>query len=473
VAPPPLEVNRTTTDIPSVHPTIFKAYDVRGLVPEELDAEGALAIGRAFARTRGGGARVVVGRDMRESGIELAAAFVRGLRAEGVDVIDVGRVSTPIVYFATSALGAAGGAMVTASHNPGAYNGIKLCGEQARPIGIESGLAEVRDLALDLHGRSCGAPRGSERRMDVRERYAESLLALFPARPRLRVAVDCGNGIAGEANEALLAALPLEVERLYFEPDGSFPNHEADPLKLENLRDLREAVRRSVAQLGIAFDGDGDRAVFIDERAEPVPADLMTALLATAAFEHGLLGASTGARVVYDLRSSRAVPRAIERAGGVPVRCRVGHAFMKARMREQGACFGGELSGHYYFRFPAGYVADDGAAAALMVLQAMEAGARPLSELWQRFRSHAQSGEINRRVSDVGATLERVRQAFPDGKADRLDGLTIEHDDWWFNLRPSNTEPLLRLNLEASTRAEMERRRDQLLELISEPESLA
>ncbi len=444
---------------------IFKAYDVRGLVPEQLDADAALAIGRAFARYTKGGT-VVVGRDMRQSGIELRAAFVRGVRAEGADVVDVGRVSTPILYYATSALGAAGGAMITASHNPGAYNGIKLCAEQARPIGIESGLAEIRDLAVELARAPCGPVRGGERSEQIRERYARSLLELFPARPRLRVAVDCGNGIAGEANDGLLSALPLEIERLYFEPDGSFPNHEADPIKLENLDDLREAVRRGGAQLGIAFDGDGDRAVFVDERAEPVPADLMTALLTSTAFDRALLGAGPASSVVYDLRSSRIVPRTIESKGGRPVRSRVGHAFMKARMREHDACFGGELSGHYYFRFPAGYVADDGAAAVLMVLQAIELLGRPLSELWERFRVYAQSGEINRRVSDVEATLERVRRAFPEARADRLDGLTLEFDDWWCNLRPSNTEPLLRLNLEASTPAELERRRDQLLELI-------
>jgi phosphomannomutase len=444
---------------------IFKAYDIRGLVPEELDVDAALAIGRAFARRLKAGP-IVVGRDMRESGIELRAAFVRGLRAEGADVIDVGRVSTPMLYFATCALSAAGGAMITASHNPGAYNGIKLCAERARPIGIESGLLEIRDLALVLGAGARGAARGSERREDVSQRYRDSLLALFPARPRLRVAVDCGNGIAGEANRALLAALPLELERLYFDPDGSFPNHEADPMKLENLRDLRAAVRRSGAALGVAFDGDGDRAVFVDERGEPVPADLMTALLAATAFDHALLGAGPGAHVVFDLRSSRVVPQTIEHKGGVAVRSRVGHAFMKAAMRESGACFGGELSGHYYFRFPAGYVADDGAAAMLLALQALELGARPLSGLWQRFRIYAQSGEINRSVADLEATLERVRRAFPDGRADTLDGLTVSFDDWWFNLRPSNTEPLLRLNLEAPNRAEVDRHLSHLLGLI-------
>jgi len=446
-------------------PAIFKAYDIRGLYPEELDARGALAIGRAFARKVGPGP-VAVGFDMRTSADALREAFVAGLRAEGSDVIEIGRVSTPILYFATTVLRAVGGAMITASHNPGAYNGFKLCGPSAVPIGIESGLREIRDTALALEGQPAPAARGTRRSEDVKERYYASLLELFPARPKLRAVIDAGNGIAGEAYAGLLDRLPLQATRLYFEPDGSFPNHEADPLKLENLEDLQHAVRTERADLGIAFDGDGDRAVFVDETGEPIPADLMTALFCEVILERKLLGAGPGSAMLYDLRSSRIVPETLLARGAVPIRSRVGHAFMKAVMRERDACFGGELSGHYYFRFPAGYIADDGAAAMLLLLEALDARRRPLSELWRPYRRYRQSGEINRRVADVPAMLARVRAAHPQGEADELDGLTVTYTDWWFNLRPSNTEPLLRLNLEAANDAELAHKRDALLALI-------
>ncbi len=446
-------------------PAIFKAYDIRGLYPEELDARGALAIGRAFARKVGPGA-VAMGFDMRTSAAVLREAFVTGLRAEGADVIDIGRVSTPILYFATTHLRAVGGAMITASHNPGAYNGFKLCGPNAVPIGIESGLREIRDAALELAGQAAPPARGTLRSEDVKARYYESLLELFPARPRLRAVIDAGNGIAGEAYGGLLDRLPLRTTRLYFEPDGSFPNHEADPLKHENLRDLRRAVLAERADLGIAFDGDGDRAVFVDETGEPIPADLMTALFCEVILERKLLGAGTGAAMLYDLRSSRIVPETLRARGAVPIRSRVGHAFMKAVMRERGACFGGELSGHYYFRFPSGYIGDDAAAAMMLVFEALAARKPPLSKLWRPYLRYRQSGEINRRVADVPATLARVRAAHSGGVADELDGLTVSYPDWWFNLRPSNTEPLLRLNLEASSDAEVAAKRDALLALI-------
>ncbi|HTO70459.1 MAG TPA: phosphomannomutase/phosphoglucomutase [Myxococcota bacterium] len=446
-------------------PAIFKAYDIRGLVPEELDARGALAIGRAFGR-HVQGSPVVVGWDMRASAQDLRNAFVSGLRAEGRDVLEIGRVSTPMLYFATASSRAAAGAMITASHNPGRYNGFKLCAQNAVPIGIESGLAQVRDRALQLADEPTPATRGSVSSRDPKLEYYAMLLDLFPARPRLRAVVDAGNGIAGEALLGLFERLPLDLTQLYFEPDGSFPNHEADPLKAENLHDLQRAVREKGADLGIAFDGDGDRAVFVDETGEAVPADLMTALFCDVILERGLLGARPGVPILYDLRSSRIVPETLRARGAEPVRGRVGHAFMKAVMRERGACFGGELSGHYYFRFPAGYIADDGAAAMLLLLEALAARRRPLSELWRPYRKYRQSGEINRRVADVPATLARVRAQFADGAADELDGLTISYPDWWFNLRPSNTEPLLRLNLEAPDDASLARRRDQILALV-------
>jgi phosphomannomutase len=445
--------------------SIFKAYDVRGLYPEEIDGEAALAIGRALAQQLGGG-RVVVGVDMRASGVVLKRALLEGLRAEGVEVLDIGRVATPMVYFATAALGAAGGVMITASHNPAAYNGMKICGAQAVPIGIDSGLAEVRERVSGLLGKPAGPARAALQAVDVGPRYWQSLLEMFPARPSLHVAIDAGNGIAGEAMNGLLEQLPLRVSRLYFEPDGSFPHHEADPLKAENLEDLRREVRARRADLGVALDGDGDRAVFVDEQGEAIPADLMSALLADVVLERGLLGATPGCRIIHDLRSSRVVPETVRARGAQPVRSRVGHAYMKARMREADGCFGGELSGHYYFRFPTGYVADDAAAAVMLVLTALALRPRPLSELWRPYRRYCQSGEINSRVADVKATLARVRAAYPDGEADELDGLTVSYDDWWFNLRPSNTEPLLRLNLEAPTPAELEDRRKRLLGII-------
>ena len=351
-------------------PAIFKAYDVRGLYPEQLDAAAASAIGLALAETWGEG-RVVVGRDMRASGEVLLDALVGSLRGRGVNVIDIGRVATPMLYFATRALEADGGVMITASHNPAAYNGLKLCGRAAVPIGIESGLARIRDRALELHGKSPGRARAELERTDIRAAYYASLLEMFPARPRLSLVVDAGNGIAGEALSGLLDQLPLRTGRLFFEPDGRFPNHEADPLKRENLRDLQREVSARSADLGLALDGDGDRAVFVDEAGDPVPADLMTALLAEVVLEEGLLRSGPGSRLVYDLRSSRVVAETIRAHASVAVRSRVGHAFMKARMREQDACFGGELSGHYYFRFPSGYVADDAAAALLLVLSAL------------------------------------------------------------------------------------------------------
>jgi phosphomannomutase len=448
-----------------VNPGVFKAYDIRGLVPQELDARGALAIGRAVAQHLGSGP-IAVGFDMRESAQELRAALLRGLRAEGVDVIDVGRVSTPILYYATATARARGGVMITASHNPGGYNGFKLCGQNAVPIGIESGLADIRDRALALENAPAPAERGKVSQLDAKPGYYASLLSLFPARPRLRAVIDAGNGIAGEAVSGLLDQLPLQVKRLYFEPDGTFPHHEADPLKAENLEDLQRAVRAEKADLGIAFDGDGDRAVFVDEKGDAVPADLMTALFCDVMLERGLLGAHQGIPILYDLRSSRIVPETILARGGEPVRSRVGHAFMKAVMRERGACFGGELSGHYYFRFPAGYIADDGAAAMMLLLESLALRNQPLSTLWRPYRRYRQSGEINRRIADVPATLKRVRAAFPNGKSDELDGLTVSFPDWWFNLRPSNTEPLLRLNLEAPDDASLAAHRDELLRLL-------
>lgn len=445
--------------------SIFKAYDIRGLVPEQLAAADAYAIGRATARFLAGfrPGPVAVGQDARKSSPELAAALVRGLTDEGSDVLDLGLVSTPMLSFAVDHLRAAGGAMVTASHNPGQYNGLKVCREHAIPIGGASGLHEIEALSKSLAGAAPAARRGRVETRDVRGAYVDHVLALGPKScPPLHVAIDCGNGMGSIGLDPALARLPLQVERLYFEPDGAFPNHEADPLKTENLRDLMAAVKRSGAVLGVAFDGDGDRAMFVDEQARPIPADRITALLARP-----LLRRHPGARVLYDLRSSRATAEAIAAAGGVPEMCRVGHSFVKAAMRENGAVFAGELSGHFYFRFSDTLVADDGLAAFMALLDLLAAEGRPISSLVAPLDRYHATGEINRKVRDVGkvlAAVERDHAGAPE--VSHLDGLLVRYSDWWFNLRPSNTEPLLRLNLEAATHEKMVAERDRLLARI-------
>jgi phosphomannomutase len=443
---------------------IFKAYDIRGVVPEELDARAAYCIGRATARFLGS-PEVTVGRDARRSSPLLFDALVRGLGDEGSPVVDLGLVCTPMLYHAVEHLGAGGGVMITASHNPARYNGFKICREHAIPIGEASGLREIERLAS-----KAAQPQASEahsrrlRRADLRAAYVDHVLRIAARIPKLRVAIDCGNGMAGVAIEPLLERLPLEVERLYFEPDGTFPNHEADPLKPENLRDLCAAVRRSSADLGVAFDGDADRAIFVDERGEPVASDLVTALLARR-----LLRQHPGGLVLYDLRSSRVTAEEIAAAGGRAEMCRVGHSFVKQRMRETGAIFAGELSGHMYFRFSPTLVVDDGIAGFVALLDAIGAEGKRLSELVAPLRRYAATGEINRRVRDIPellAAIEREHAAAPE--ISHLDGLLVRYPDWWFNLRPSNTEPVVRLNLEADTPQRMKDRRDEILARIAE-----
>ncbi|MEE2679142.1 MAG: phosphomannomutase/phosphoglucomutase [Myxococcota bacterium] len=440
--------------------TIFKAYDIRGVVPDQLDAEAAHRIGRAAARHLGGRA-VALGRDARRSSPELHEALVRGISAEGSDVVDLGLVSTPMLYYAVDALGLDGGIMLTASHNPAQYNGMKICREHAIPIGEASGLRDIERIAGELRTAETASARGSVRREDVAAGYVDHVLRVGTGRPRLSVAVDCGNGMASVGLEPLLERLELQVERLYFEPDGTFPNHEADPLKTENLEDVSAAVRRVGADFGVAFDGDGDRAVFVDETGEPIPSDLMTGLLARR-----VLAREPGGTVLYDLRSSRVTAEEIEAAGGRAEMCRVGHSYVKARMREVDAAFAGELSGHFYFRFSPTLVADDGIAAFVALLDTLATAGRPLSELVAPLRRYSASGEINRRVEDIPGLLEAIESEQAGAEVSHLDGLLVRYPDWWFNLRPSNTEPVLRLNLEANSEAEMARRRDALLARI-------
>jgi phosphomannomutase len=439
---------------------IFKAYDIRGVVPDELDGGDAYRVGRGTARFLGASS-IAVGRDARESSPELFEALVRGITEEGADVVDLGLVCTPLLYFATERLATDGGVMITASHNPARYNGFKICREHAIPIGEATGLKQIERLAEQAGDKAPAVARGTVRSQDLRAEYAEHVLSVGSGRPHLRVAIDCGNGMAAVGLEPVLARLDLEVERLYFEPDCTFPNHDADPLKVENLRDVCEAVKRSGADLGVAFDGDADRAVFVDEQGEPVSSDLVTALLA-----RHVLRQHPGGRVLYDLRSSRVTAEEIEAAGGTAEMCRVGHSFVKARMREVDAVFAGELSGHFYFRFTPTLVADDGIAALIALLDVLASEERPLSQLVAPLRRYAASGEINRRVDDIPGLLASIEAEHAAAEISHLDGLLVRYADWWFNLRPSNTEPVLRLNLEADTEERMVELRDALLARI-------
>jgi phosphomannomutase len=443
---------------------VFKAYDVRGTVPDQLDEELVRAVGNAFAQlvaVPGAARRVVVGHDMRPSSPVLAAAFADGVTAAGVDVVMIGLASTDELYYASGRLGVPG-AMFTASHNPAHYNGIKLCRAHAAPVGEESGLREVRELVAG--GRWVeAATAGTIQRLDVLADYAAYLRGLTPvAGRRLTVVVDAGNGMAGLTAPAVLDPLDLEVVPLYFELDGTFPHHEANPIEPANLLDLQRAVLDHGADVGLAFDGDADRCFAVDERGEPVSPSALTALIADRE-----LGKEPGARVIHNLITSRAVPEIVLERGGVPVRTRVGHSFIKATMAETGAVFGGEHSGHFYFRDF--WRADSGMLAALHLLAALAGQDRPLSELLAGYTRYVASGEVNSTVADVAAATARVRDAFaaqPGTTVDHLDGLTVTHADWWFNVRASNTEPLLRLNAEAADVRQMTSLRDRVLALI-------
>ncbi len=454
-------------------PEIFKAYDIRGVVPDELSAETAEAVGAAFVQVTGA-ATVVVARDMRTSSPALAAAFARGATACGADVVDAGLGSTDLLYYASGSLGLPG-AMFTASHNPARYNGMKLCRAGAVPIGAETGLVEIRDAAAAWLDRPRPAARAGEVvRRDLLTGYAEHLRTLvdLSGLRTLRVVVDAGNGMAGHTVPAVLGpeAVPsVELVPLYFELDGTFPNHEANPIEPDNLRDLSKAVVEHQADIGLAFDGDADRCWVIDERGESVSPSAITALVATRE-----LAKYPGATIIHNLITSRAVPEIVAEHGGVPLRTRVGHSFIKAEMARTGAVFGGEHSAHYYFRDF--WYADSGMLAALHVLAALGEGDLPLSRLLAGHTRYSASGEINSRVADQAAAIARVRAAYTDGSAgdgaaggvtlDDLDGLTVSGPDWWFNVRPSNTEPLLRLNAEAADEEKMATLRDRVLAIV-------
>jgi len=447
---------------------IFKAYDIRGVVPTELDEAMARKIGHAFARLLSA-RRLIVGQDMRTHSPALADAVSEGMRDAGADVVRLGLASTPMTYFAIGSQPCDGGLCVTASHNPGRYNGMKLCREGARPVSMATGIGEIEAMCAEPYPGP-GARRGKEERIDLLEAYAEHVVRFAELERPIHVAIDAANGMAGYTLPRVLARLPaIRTDSLYMEPDGSFPNHEANPLKEENLVDVKRLVASSGAAVGVAFDGDADRCSFVDETGETVGADLMTALLAPR-----FLARHPGAPIVYDLRSSWVVPEEIERHGGVPLRERVGHSFIKATMREQGAVFGGELSGHFYFA--ENFTTDSGVIAMMSALSLLTASERPFSELVRGLRRYHATGEINFHVADKDAAIARLESEFAEGRQDHLDGITVEYGDlsseswWWFNVRASNTEPLLRLNLEASTAALRDEKRERLISLLGQPE---
>ncbi len=442
-------------------PKVFKAYDVRGLYPTELDEEGAYAIGRAYAE-HFEPARIAVGRDMRLSSPAMAEAAMRGVTDAGVDVLDVGLVGTEMVYFAVGELDLDGGIEVTASHNPKEYTGMKIVRRGALPVGGESGLLDVRDRATAGFRDKPERP-GRVEQYDIWPAFVDRVLSFVDvsAIAPLRVVIDAANGMAGVMLPPVLERLPIEAVRYFFEPDGSFPNHEPNPLLPENREFIIARTREEEADFGVAFDGDADRCFFVDDTGEFVPGDFVTAL-----FAESILGKQPGQKVIYDIRASWAVPETIERAGGTPLVNRVGHAYIKHRMRQEDAVFAGEVSGHYYFRDFS--QADSGVIPFLLMLELVSQRGRKLSEILEPYRErYFITGELNTPVSDVALKLRELEERFgAEGEVSHLDGISIVGDDWHMNVRPSNTEPLLRLNLEARSRELMERKRDEVLSVI-------
>jgi phosphomannomutase len=441
-------------------PKVFKAYDVRGIYPAELDEEGAYAIGRAYVEEFEP-RKIAVGRDMRLSSPAMAAAAIRGAVDGGGDVLDLGMVGTEMMYFAVGELGLDGGFEVTASHNPKEYTGMKIVRRGALPVGGDSGLLKIRDRAQAGFGES--QKRGTVSEHDIWPAYVDRVLSFVDvdAIKPLRVVIDAANGMAGVMLPPILERLPIDAVPYFFEPDGSFPNHEPNPLLPENREFIVAKMREAGADLGVAFDGDADRCLFVDDTGEFVPGDFVTTLLAES-----ILHKEPGGKVIYDLRASWAVPETVERAGGVPLINRVGHAFIKQRMREEHAVFGGEVSGHYYFRDFS--QADSGVVPFLLMLELLSKRGQKLSDLLRPLRErYFITGELNTPVPDVAVKLQELKERFgPEGEVSHLDGISVDAQDWHMNVRPSNTEPLLRLNLEARSPELMERKRDEVLEVI-------
>jgi phosphomannomutase len=443
-------------------PKVFKAYDVRGIYPSELDEDGGYAVARAYVE-QFEPRRIAVGRDMRLSGAAMVEAVIRGATDGGAEVLDLGLVATEMLYFAVGELGLDGGICVTASHNPKEYTGMKIVRHGALPVGGDSGLLDVRDRAVSGFDEPRGQTPGRVQAYDVWPQWVERVLSFVDVeriRP-LRLVIDAANGMAGAMLPPVLERLPVEAARCFFDPDGSFPNHEPNPLLPENREFIVRKTLEEGAELGVAFDGDADRCFFVDDTGEFVPGDFVTALIAES-----VLHKEPGAKVIYDVRASWAVPETIERAGGVPLMNRVGHAYIKHRMREEGAAFGGEVSGHYYFRDFS--QADSGVVPFLLMLELISERGQKLSEILRPYRDrYFLTGEVNTPVADVPLKLQELKDRFgADGRVSDLDGVSVDAKDWHFNVRPSNTEPLLRLNLEARSRELMERKRDEVLDVI-------
>lgn len=447
---------------------IFKAYDIRGTYPDQLDETTAFSVGYHFRdlldeEDLALGPVVVVSRDMRSHSVPMARALKDGLRASGVRVIDIGVADTPQNYFGTGFLGASGGIQVTASHNPAVYNGFKMSRRDAIPVSYETGIAVLEMLVMGSDVATDLPPQAGEEERSVFDEYSEHVLAeVTTLEPRLALAADAANGMA-TIYLPILDKLNVELTPLYFELDGNFPNHEANPLKSENLVDVEEAVKEHGCDLGVAFDGDADRAILIDETGTAISADKITGLLAPR-----FLRTEPGATIVYDLRSSWATKEAIEEAGGVPLRERVGHSFMKATMREHNSPFGGELAGHFYYR--RNFTADSSIMTVIEALNHIRENGRTLSELVAPLNRYHSTGEINFRVDDKEGMIRRLADIFSDGEIDYLDGITVQFEDWWFNVRPSNTEPYLRLVLEARSRELMDEKKAELLTYLGTPE---
>jgi phosphomannomutase len=454
----------------TLDPTIFKAYDIRGIYPGQIDGEVARQVGQAFIDYVGA-RRIAVGRDMRTSSPELMERFVAGARGAGAQVVDIGMIGTDMLYYYVARHELEGGAIITASHNPKEYNGIKMVRRGAIALSGDAGggITEIREaIQSGRYSRDPGPVGPPPERQPISEDYAKHCLSFIDVSrvPRMKVVLDTGNGMGAVGAQAIFPRLPLELVKMYFELDGTFPNHPPDPLVEANRREIMERVGRERAGLGIAWDGDADRCFFVDDTGEFVPGDFVTALLGQS-----FCRKEPGARIIYDVRASRAVADLVRAAGGTAIMHRVGHAFIKKKMREENAVFGGEVSGHFYFR--ENWFADNGMIPALLVLELIGREGKRLSEMLKPLRERYHlSGEINSRVADAGAAMKRIEQRYADGRISKLDGVSVDYDDWHFNVRPSNTEPLVRLNLEAYDQAEMERRRDEVLGIIREQGAL-
>lgn len=445
----------------NINPDIFKSYDIRGKVGSELSVPLCRDIGRAIADFLPVKGVVAVGRDMRPDSEELAVAVIEGLRRQGRDVWDIGLITSDMVYFAVGKFDLAGGVVVTASHNPGEYNGIKIYRDKVTAVGLDSGLDKIRDTVVAKTFRESAAKLGNLETRDVSDTWVEHALSFVQPEkwPKYRIAIDAGNGMAGAVLPKVLPKLPFaEVEEMYFELDGTFPNHEANPQKLENLQDLMEAVKKGKYDFGIAFDGDGDRAALVDDKGRPVLGTDMFSLVA-----HYYLRKYPGSEIVHEVRTSRATKELIEEWGGKPVCTKAGRVYIGAKLRELGAAFGGETTGHLFFK--ENYEADSGLIAALVAIQALAESGKKLSELADEYRRYVMAREISFEVADSAPVFERLRKEFDDGKQEELDGLTVEYDYGWFNIRASNTEPVMKLNAEATTQ-------DRLDELVQRVRSL-